>query len=52
MHLKRIKKGMSQIDLAKATGLSRTFIQSVEKDDNLTTQRFDKLFKELDIKIK
>lgn len=51
IRIQRIKKGMSQMELAEAIGASRTFVQNVEQNDNAALQRLQKLFKELDIKI-
>lgn len=48
---KRFEKGLSQIELSRNTETSRSFIQSLEKEDNLTIQRIERVFHELGIRI-
>lgn len=48
---KRLEKDLSQVELSRMTETSRTFIQNVEKEDNPTIRRIERIFRELGIKI-
>lgn len=45
----RLQKQWSQTDLAKRLGVSRTYIQNVEKDDNPGLLRLQEVFRELNL---
>jgi len=45
----RKQRGISQVQLAKSLGVSRTTIQNLELGKNFTVDTFLKVFKELDL---
>lgn len=51
IRIKRLEKKLSQVELSRMTETSRTFIQNVEKKDNPTIRRIERVFRELGIKV-
>lgn len=51
IRVKRLEKELSQVELSRMTETSRTFIQNIEKEENPTIKRIERVFQELGIKI-